>query len=162
MSLRAALVDDLKTVTAITDIVGDRITDMFYEFEDLLNSSANSVSKFPALSIEADSYTPENNVTGHDNLIVGAFTITCYQIVNLSKMRSRSATVKAKEKNKLRVVDTLAQTVIDYLVDKRGVIGGYYLRKPHIENVSDGIAESDDNREVVTREISFSITYSTT
>ena len=33
MSLRAALVDDLKTVTAVTDIVSDRITDMFYEFE---------------------------------------------------------------------------------------------------------------------------------
>jgi len=162
MSLRAALVDDLKTVTAITDIVGDRITDMFYEFEDFLNSSANSISKFPAISIEADSYIPENNVTGHDNLINGAYTITCYEIVNLGKMRSKSTAVKNRERDKLRVVDTLAQAVIDYLVDKRGVIGGYYLRKPHIENVSDGIAESDDNREVVTREISFSITYSTT
>ena len=54
MSLRAALVDDLKTVVAVSDIVGDRVTDMFYEFEDFLNSSANSVSKFPSVSIEAD------------------------------------------------------------------------------------------------------------
>ena len=59
MSLRAALVDDLKTVTAVTDIAGDRITDMSYEFEDFLNSSANSVSKFPAVSIEADNYEPD-------------------------------------------------------------------------------------------------------
>lgn len=162
MSLRAALVDDLKTVTAVTDIAGDRITDMSYEFEDFLNSSANSVSKFPAVSIEADNYEPENNLTGHDNLIVGAFTITCYQIINLSKRRARSTAVKTKERNKLREVDTLAQAIIDYLVDKRGIVGGYYLRQPHIENVSDGIAESDDNRNVITREISFSVTYSTT
>lgn len=160
MSLRAALVDDLKTVTAVTDIVGDRITDMFYEFEDFLNSSANSISKLPAVSIEADSYEPENNITGHDNLINGSYTITCYQVVNLSKMRSRSATVKNKERDKLREVDTLAQAIVDYLVDKRGTLGSYYLRKPHIESVADGVSESDDNREVVTREINFSITYS--
>jgi hypothetical protein len=162
MSLRAALVDDLKTVTAITDIVSDRITDMFYEFEDFLNSSANSVNKFPAVSIEADGYEVENNVTGHDNLINGSYTITCYQIVNLSKMRSRSATVRNKERDKLRQVDTLAQAIVDYLLDKRGVIGSYYMRKPHIEAVSDGVAESDDNREVVTRDINFSIMYSKT
>lgn len=162
MSLRAALVDDLKTVTSVSDIVDDRVTDMFYEFEDFLNSSANSVSKFPSVSIEADSYEPENNLDAHDNLIVGSYTITCYQIVNLSKMRSRSGSVKDKERDKLRVVDTLAQTIVDYLKDKRGVIGSYYLRQPHIESVADGVAESDANREVITREISFSITYSTT
>lgn len=160
MSLRAALVDDLKTVTAITDITGDRITDMFYEFQDFLNSSANSVSKFPAVSVEADSYEIENNLTGHDNLIKGSFTIICYQIINLSKIKSRSATVRTKEKNKLREVDTLAQLIVDYLVDKRGIVGAYYLRQPHIEAMSDGISESDDNREVITKEISFSITYS--
>ncbi len=141
MSLRAALVDDLKTVTAITDIVGDRITDMFYEYEDFLNSSVNSVNKFPAVSVDADSYEVENNVTGHDNLINGYYTITCYQVVNLSKMRSRSATVRNKERDKLRQVDTLAQARVDYLLDKRGVIGSYYMRKPHIEAVSDGVAE---------------------
>lgn len=160
MSLRAALVDDLKTVAAISDIVEDRVTDMFYEFEDLLNSSANSVSKFPAISIEADSYEPENNLTGHDNLIVGSYTIICYQVINLSKMKSRSQNVRDKERDKLREVDTLAQLVIDYLKDKRGIVGAYFLRQPHIESVADGIAESDSNREVVTRDISFSITYS--
>jgi hypothetical protein len=160
MSLRAALVDDLKTVTAITDIVGDRITDMFYEFEDFLNSSANSVSKFPAISIEADGYEPEDNITGHDNLINGLYTIKCYQVVNLSKMRNRSQAVRDKERDKLRDVDAVSQAVIDYLVDKRGMVGEYYLRHPHIEAVSDGVEESAENREVITREISFSVTYS--
>lgn len=160
MSLRAALVDDLKTVTAITDIVSDRVTDMFYEFEDFLNSSANSVGKFPSVSIEADSYEPENNLDAHDNLINGSYTITCYQIINLSKMRSRSESIRDKERDKLREVDTLAQTIVDYLKDKRGILGSYYLRQPHIESVSDSVAESDNNREVVTREINFSIMYS--
>jgi hypothetical protein len=160
MSLRAALVDDLKTVTAITDIVSNRITDMFYEFEDFLNSSANSVSKFPAVSIEADSYEPENNITGHDNLIVGSYTIKCYQIINLSKMRSRSENVRNKERDKLREVDNLAQIIVNYLKDKRGTVGSYYLRQPHIEFVSDGVEESENNREIITRDISFSITYS--
>jgi len=160
MSLRAALVDDLKAVSAISDIVEDRVTDMFYEFEDFLNSSANSVSKFPAISIEADTYEPENNLTGHDNLITGSYTITCYQVINISKVKSRSKAVRDKERNKLREVDTLAQLAVDYLKDKRGVLGSYFLRQPHIESVSDGVAESDSNREVITRDVNFSITYS--
>lgn len=160
MSLRAALVDDLLTVASITAIVSNRITDMFYDFEDFLNSSANAVSKFPAISIESDAYEPENNLTGHDNLIVGSFTIKCYQVVNLSKLKSRSLTVRNKERDRLRAVDALADLVVEYLKDKRGVIGDYYLRQPHIEQVTDGIEETDDNREIVTREISFSVTYS--
>lgn len=166
MSLRAALVDDLLTVTAITDICGNRITDMFYEFEDFLNSGANSVSKFPAVSIEADGNDWENNLDGHDGFIRGQFTITCFQIVNLSKMRSRSKTIRDKERDKLRVVDTLAETVIDYLKDKRGIISNaagqqYKLRQPDIESgATDGIAESNDNREIITREIAYEITYS--
>jgi len=160
MSLRAALVDDLKTVTAVTDLVGDNITDMFYDFEDFLNSSANSVGKFPAISVESDAYEPENNLDGHDNLIDGLYTITCFQIVNLSKMRSRSEDVRNAERDKLREVDTLEQLVVDYLVDKRGIIGSYFLRQPHIEAVADGDSGTGDNREIVTRVINFSITYS--
>lgn len=162
MSLRAALVEDLKTVTAITDLVGDRIFDMFYLFEDFMNSRANAVSKFPALSIETDTYIPENNLDAHDNLIVGSYTITCYQQINKTKFRSRSATVRDKEIANLRKVDTLQDVVVSYLLDKRGTLGIYTLRQPHIENVSDGVFESEDNREVITREISYSITYSKT
>ena len=162
MSLRAALVDDLKTVTAITNIVDDRIFDMFYIFEDFLNSKANAVSKFPAISIEADTYEPENNLDAHDNLIVGAFTITCYQQVNTSKFKSKSAEVRDREIATLREVDTLQDLVTSYLLDKRGALGIYTLRQPHIENISDGVFDSEDNREVITREISYSITYSKT
>ena len=162
MSLRAALVEDFKTVTAITDLVDDRIFDMFYLFEDFMNSRANAVSKFPAISIETDTYIPENNLDAHDNLIVGSYTITCYQQINKTKFRSRSATVRDKEIANLRAVDTLQDVVVSYLLDKRGTLGIYTLRQPHIENVSDGVFESEDNREVITREISYSITYSKT
>jgi len=162
MSLRAALVDDLKTITAVSDIVDERIFDMFYLFEDHLNSKANAVSKFPAISIETDTYIPENNLDTHDNLIIGSFTITCYQQINTSKFRSRSKAVRDKERDRLREVDTLQEVVISYLLDKRGTLGIYTLRQPHIENISDGVFESEDNREVITKEISYSITYSKT
>jgi hypothetical protein len=165
MSLRAALVDDLKTVTAVTDIVSDRISDMFYEFEDFLNSSANSVSKFPAVSIVNDSNEYEPNLDGHDSFRFASYTIVCYQVVNQSKMKSRSVNVRNKERDKLRIVDTLAETIADYLADKRDIItnvGGeqYKLRQPHIESIADDVAESADNREVVTREITYTILYS--
>ena len=165
MSLRAALVDDLKAVTAVSDIVSDRISDMFYEFEDFLNSSANSVSKFPAVSVINDGNEYEPNLDGHDNFRFASFTIVCFHVVNLSKLKSRSQNVRNKERDKLRIVDTLAETIADYLADKRDIItnvGGeqYKLRQPHIEAIVDDIAESEDNREVVTREITYTIVYS--
>ena len=160
MSFRAALVDDLRAEASINSIVDTRIFDMFYEFEDFLNSSANSVSKFPAMTIEQDTWERENNLDVHDNLIYASYTITCYQVVNLSKFKNRSQAVRDKERDKLREVDTLQDAVVNYLIDKRGSLGSYTVLKSHIENVSDGVFESENNREVVTREITYSITFS--
>lgn len=160
MSLRAALVDDLRAEASINSFVDTRVFGMFYEFEDFLNSSANSVSKFPAITIEQDKWERENNLDAHDNLIYASYTIACYQVVNLGKMRSRSQSVRDKERDKLRVVDTLQKAVTDYLIDKKGTLGTYTLLKPHIENVADGVFESENNREIITREITYSITFS--
>jgi len=160
MSFRAALVDDLRAEASINTIVSTRVFDMFYEFEDFLNSSANSVNKFPAITVEQDTWERENNLDVHDNLVYASFTITCYQVVNLSKFRNRAQSVRDKERDKLREVDTLAQAVVDYLIDKRGTLGSYTILKSHIENVSDGVFESEENREVITREITYSITFS--
>ena len=159
MSFRAALVDDLRAEASINSIVDTRIFDMFYEFEDFLNSSANSVSKFPAMTIEQDTWERENNLDVHDNLIYASYTITCYQVVNLSKFKNRSQAVRDKERDKLREVDTLQDAVVNYLIDKRGVLGSYTVLKSHIESVADGVFESEDNREVITREITYSITF---
>ncbi len=160
MSFRATLVDSLKAESTISDIVETRIFDMFYEFEDFLNSAANSVSKFPAMTVEQDTWQRENNLDVHDNLIYASYTITCYQVVNLSKFKSRSESVRNKERDKLREVDTLQEAVVNFLIDKKGSLGSYTLWKPHIENVSDGVFESEENREVITREITYSITFS--
>jgi|14_taG_2_1085336.scaffolds.fasta_scaffold02982_6 hypothetical protein len=160
MSFRAALVDDLRAEASINSIVDTRIFDMFYEFEDFLNSSANSVSKFPAMTVEQDTWERENNLDVHDNLIYASYTVTCYQVVNLSKFKSRSQNVRDEERDKLREVDTLQEAVVNYLIDKRGSLGSYTVLKSHIENVSDGVFESENNREVVTREITYSITFS--
>ena len=165
MSLRAALVDDLLTVSGITDIVDNRITDMNYEYEDYLNSQANAVSKFPAIYIENDGNDFENNLDGHDELKLASYTIVCMQTINLSKRRSRSSTTRNKERDRLRIVDDLAQIVADYLKDKREIISNvagqsYKLRQPNIEAITDDVASSDDNREVITREIIYSIVYS--
>lgn len=160
MSFRAALVDDLRAEASINSIVETRVFGMFYEFEDFLNSSANSVSKFPAMTVEQDTWERENNLDVHDNLIYASYTVTCYQVVNLSKFKSRSQNVRDEERDKLREVDTLQEAVVNYLIDKRGSLGSYTVLKSHIENVSDGVFESENNREVVTREITYSITFS--
>ena len=79
--------------------------------------------------------------------------------MNLSKFKNRSQAVRDKERDKLREVDTLQDAVVNYLIDKRGVLGSYTVLKSHIESVADGVFESEDNREVITREITYSITF---
>ena len=160
MSFRAALVDDLRAESSINSIVKTRVFDMFYDFEDFLNSSANSVSKFPAITVEQDTWERENNLDVHDNLVYASYTITCYVVINTSKIRSKSQSIRDKERDKLREVDTLAQAVVDYLIDKRGTLGSYNVAKTHVENVADDIFESEDNREVRTKEITYSVTLS--
>ncbi len=160
MSFRAALVDDLRAEASINSIVDTRIFDMFYEFEDFLNSSANSVSKFPAMTVEQDTWERENNLDVHDNLIYASYTVTCYQVVNLSKFKSRSQNVRDEERDKLREVDTLQDAVVNYLIDKKGAVGSYTLLKSHVENIADGVFESERNREIITKEITYSITFS--
>ncbi len=164
MSLRSALVDDLKNVTAITDICSDRIYDMFYEYEDYLNSESNKM-KFPAVSIVADENEHQNNLDGHDGFVFGKFTITCFQIVNLSSFRSRIQNIRNRERDKLRVLCTLSDLIISYLKNKRGIIENsageqYKLRQPKItDGASDFISESFDNRDILAQEISYEITY---
>jgi hypothetical protein len=87
MSFRAALVDDFKAESTISTLVSDRVFDMFYEFEDLLNRKANSINKFPAITIESDTGDTENNLDSHDNLIFETLTITAYQQIHLRAAR---------------------------------------------------------------------------
>jgi len=160
MSLRASLVDAFIAEATISALVSDRVFDIFYDFEDLLNSRANRVSKFPAITIESDGSEDENNLDSHDNLSRETFTITCYQQVNLSKLRSRSSSVRTKERNILRQVDILGDAVNAFIKDKRGVVDTYYLRSSHISSDTDDVFETEDNREIITRVLTYNVGYS--
>lgn len=160
MSLRAALVDAFIAESTINNLISGRAFDYFYEFEDLQNQKANS-SKFPAITVETDSDENELNQDGHDNINEATFSITCYQQIHLAKMRSRSASVRAAQKTLLRTVDTLSAAVKTYLNNLKGsTISGFYIRRSHIDSIGDGVFESEANREIITREISFTALYS--
>ena len=160
MSFRASLVDDFIAESTINALVDTRVFDMFFEFEDFLNSKANAISSFPAITIESDTGDTENNLDSHDNLQFETLSITIYQQVNLQKLRSRQQAVRNKERDIKRQVDAVAEAVKAYILDKRGVIDTYFLRRSHISNDSDGVFETEGNREIVTREISYVVTYS--
>lgn len=159
MSLRSAIVDGLIANAGINALISGRAFDMFYEFEDFLNQKANS-NKFPAITVEQDTWVNEQNQDGHDNLINGSFSITLYQQVHLGKMRSRSATVRAAQKTLLRSIDTLNDLVVAYINSLSGTLSSYYIRNSHIDAVSDGIFETEGNREIVTKEINYTVIYS--
>jgi hypothetical protein len=160
MSLRAALVDAFKAEATISNLVDTRVFDIFYDFEDFLNSKANRVSKFPSITVESNGAENENNLDSHDNLIRETFTITCYQQVNLSKLRSRSNTVQNKERDILRQIDTLGDAVNLFIKDKTGIVGSYFLRSSHISDDTDDIFETEDNREIVTRVLTYNVGFS--
>lgn len=160
MSIRAALVDDMLTQLSITSLIDDRIFDDFFEFEDFLNQKANK-RQFPAISVETSGDELEEKLTGHNQLDTASLIITCYNQVHIGKMRSRSASVKAKQKTLLRKVDAVSAAVKTYLNDLMGeTISGLYIRHSHVNSITDGDFENEDNRRIITRELSFSVMYS--
>ena len=160
MSIRAALVDDMLTQLSITSLIDQRIFDDFFEFEDFLNQKANKNS-FPAISIETAGDELEEKLTGHNQLDNAELIITCYNQVHIGKMRSRSPNVKAKQKTLLRKVDPVVSAVKTYLNNLMGeTITGLHIRRSHVNNITDGVFESEDNRRIITRELSFTVTYS--
>lgn len=160
MILRAALVDAMAAESTINSLVGSKVFDYFYEFEDLLNQKANK-NKFPAITVESNGDENELNQDGHDNLNEASFTITCYQQIHLGKMRSRSANVRASQKAILRDIDNLSSACKAYLNGLKGsTISGIYIRRSHIDSIVDSTFETEENREIITREISFTALYS--
>ena len=160
MSIRAALVDDMLTQLSITSLIDQRIFDDFFEFEDFLNQKANK-NQFPAISVETSGDELEEKLTGHNQLDTASLIITCYNQVHIGKMRSRSASVKAKQKTLLRKVDAVSAAVKTYLNDLMGeTISGLYIRHSHVNSITDGDFENEDNRRIITRELSFSVMYS--
>jgi hypothetical protein len=61
----------------------------------------------------------------------------------------------------MRDLDTLSDLVVTYLNSLSGTLGSYYIRNSHVENgAQDGVFESEDNREIISTQISLQIIYS--
>ena len=160
MSLRSAIVDGLIADAGINALISGRCYDRFFEFEDFLNQKANS-NKFPVMTVESEQSENEQNQDGHDNLNTALFTITCYTQVHLGKLRSRSESVRNGQKSIMRALDTLSDLVVTYFNSLSGTLGSYYIRNSHVDNgAQDGVFETEDNREIISTQISLEITYS--
>ena len=125
MSLRSAIVDGLIANGGINAVIAGRAFDMFYEFEDLLNRKANKY-KFPAITVESETWENEQNQDGHDNLINTSLSITIYQQVHLGNMKSRSATVRAALKNTLEGAGYIVNVASDG-VDALNMVDGSHF-----------------------------------
>jgi hypothetical protein len=146
--------------SSISDLVEDRVYDDFYEFEDFLNQKANQ-AKFPAVAIETDGDEQGQKLSGHDQLNNATLTITCFHQVHSGKMRSRSKRIRDAQKTLLRKIDTLVSAIKAYLNPLAGAeISGLTIRYSHVNAITDGIFETEDNRRIITKELNFSVTYS--
>lgn len=160
MSLRSAIVDGLIADAGINALISGRCYDRFYEFEDFLNQKPNS-SSFPAMTVESEQDENEQNQDGHDNLKTALFTITCYTQIHLANLKSRSATVRNAQKTLIRNLDTLSGLVVAYLNTLSGTLSTYFIRNSHVENgAQDGVFETEENRKIITSEISLQVIYS--
>ena len=93
MSFRADIVDHLLTLSPITDIVDDRVSDVFYTFEDLMNSDAND-NAFPAISVSQSTTSTEHTLDNFPTALKREqLQITTFQQINLQRFRSRAQSV---------------------------------------------------------------------
>jgi len=132
MSFRSNMVDHLLTLTPITDIVDDRVSDVFYTFEDLMNSDAND-NAFPAVSVSQSTTSTEQTL---DNF-----------------PRSRAQSVRDKERIKVTEWDTLTDAVEDALNALSGEVGDFIIRDSKLRDIRDEEFTTDKNRKILAHQI---------
>lgn len=159
-SIRPILVDHLQTVDSIKCLVGDRITDIDYNFEDLYSAQANDFV-FPAISIESVGLDP----TYATNCIVNQYTeslnLTLLNQVSTQGLRAKSKSVRANAVKKLRELDTLKEAVLNYLTALTGNLD--YLVDIHMVRIlsaSDSVFSTENKSKIYQIQISLNITYS--
>lgn len=161
-SIRSILVDYLKEVDSIKGIVGDKITDIDYNFEDMYGAQAND-SMFPAISIESTGVVPEYATNCDDlNQYTEPLNIQLYQQVTTQRLRAKSDKVKEKAVAKLRDLDTLKEAVLNNLNSLRGSLD--FLVDVHMVRIINGGTDStfsNANKSTIYQtQISINITYS--
>ena len=162
VSLRPIMVDYLKTITAVTDNVKSKnITDIEYNFEDFGSSSANSVSAFPAISVQTQWMNLKDTVDSQSiNLFTETLDIQIYQQVSQQKLKARSLSVRNKETTKLRVLDTIRQAVVDELRSLRGSVNSQIeVVLTNLGTLQDNTFTTDSNKKIYQVFLSFNITY---
>ena len=159
-SIRPIIVDYLKTVDAVNEIVGDNVTDIDYNFGDLYGAQANALS-FPAISIEDVDLDPEYSTNCIDmNQYTESLNLSLYQQVVTSRLRSKNANVKAEETEKLRVLDTLKESVLNNLNALRGDMNyKANILMVRVLSSTNSVFNTDNKSKIYQTQISINITY---
>jgi hypothetical protein len=160
-SIRPIIVDYLKCVDSVNSIVGDNVTDIDYNFEDLYSAKGNDLS-FPAISIESVGLDPEYATNCIDtNQYTESLNLQLYQQVTTAHLRAKSDKVKNKAIEKVRVLDTLKEAVLNNLNELRGNLD--YLadiKMVRILSATDSVFSTENNSKIYQTQISINITYS--
>lgn len=159
-SIRPVLVDNLKCVDSVNSIVGQNITDIDYNFEDLYGAKANDLS-FPAISIESVDLDPEYSTNCIDmNQYTESLNLALYQQVNPSRLRSKNTSVKEREIKKLRDLDELKENVLNYLNQLRGNLEYKVdVLMIRILSATNSVFSTENKSKIYQTQISLSITY---
>ena len=162
-SARAVIVDYLRqnaNVTALVD--SEDIQDIDFEFEDLYNASANRFS-FPAVSVQTSFMNLNDQLNCKDvNLYTETLDFTIYNEVDTTKLRSRSASVRATAEAEKRKVDTVRATLQNEIRVLDGdLISEIDVQKIQINTASDSIFSTDSNTKIYQSFFSINITYKT-
>ena len=162
-SARAVVVDYLQQEPSVIALVDPKdIQDIDFEFEDLYNASANRFS-FPAVSVQTSYMNFNDQLNCQDvNLYTETLDIAIYNQVDTTKLRSKSASVRAKAITEKRVVDQVRGIVQNAMRTLDGnLINEIDIQKVQINSASDSVFNTEANTKIYQSFFSINITYKT-
>lgn len=162
-SARAVVVDYLQQEPSVIALVDPKdIQDIDFEFEDLYNASANRFS-FPAVSVQTSYMNFNDQLNCQDvNLYTETLDIAIYNQVDTTKLRSKSASVRAKAITEKRVVDQVRGIIQDAMRTLDGnLINEIDIQKVQINSASDSVFNTEANTKIYQSFFSINITYKT-
>jgi hypothetical protein len=162
-SARAVIVDYLRQDASVLALLDAKdIQGIDFEFEDLYNASANRFS-FPAISVTTSFMNMNDQIDCQDvNLYTETLDISIYNQVDTTKLRSKSASVRAKAETEKRKIDDVRSTVQGLLRLLTGdVLSEINVQKAQINTASDSVFNTDSNSKIYQSFFSINITYKT-
>ncbi len=163
-SLRPIIVEHLQDLPSLQSLDDSKnITDIDYNFEDLYSASANSISSFPAISVQTQWMNLKDTINNqNENLYTETLDIQIYQQVDSQKFRSKSLKVRNKSIYELRKLDAIKEAVTDELRTMRGDIqGDVNIVLTNLGTMQDNVFSTEKNRKIYQVFLSFNITYKT-